>query len=500
MIRTLGTGLAAALRPARLAGAGVGVLVALATPAIAAAHQLDSTYTSRLPLAAYLAGAAMTVAMSFIFVLARDLRATVTPDNGRRLTVPGWLRGGLRTIGLLAWLWMVIQGVLGGSSDAEVTHLFLWVYGWVGIAMLSAFLGPIWTWLDPFTTLHDLGAWLLERTGVGGLEPAEYPGSLGRWPAAAGFAAFIWLELVLGGGDARTLFIVLLGYTAYTLVMMAQFGRETWRANGETFSVWFGLLGRIAPFAVEADERRLRRRGFGTGLLEPGWAIQDVVLIALGTGSILFDGLSQTQVWFDTFGRSSNLAQTLLLLGFLAIVVAAAFLAVRAVGIPATGAALLPIAVGYLVAHYLTYLLVDGQRIFVALADPFQQGWALLPTAFWEPTSAFLPPGLVWTAQLAAVVGGHMLGAWGGHVVAAREADCPASDDRKGRRAYAAAREARAARKAAAAGRGPGNQGPLGPRRDPRLREIPLAFVMVGLTTLTLWSLGQALVQAAPAS
>ena len=33
-------------------------------------------------------------------------------------------------------------------------------------------------------------------------------------------------------------------------------------------------------------------------------------------------------------------------------------------------------------------------------------------------------------------------------------------------------------------------------RRDPRLREIPLAFVMVGLTTLTLWSLGQALVQA----
>ena len=93
-------------------------------------------------------------------------------------------------------------------------------------------------------------------------------------------------------------------------------------------------------------------------------------------------------------------------------------------GSAAIGAGLLPIALGYLVAHYLTYLLIDGQRIVIALADPFQQGWALLPTAFHKPSGAWLPPGLVWTVQLAAVVGGHMLGAWGGHVVAA--ADAPA--------------------------------------------------------------------------
>ncbi|HYN55851.1 MAG TPA: hypothetical protein VES03_01515, partial [Motilibacterales bacterium] len=33
-----------------------------------------------------------------------------------------------------------------------------------------------------------------------------------------------------------------------------------------------------------------------------------------------------------------------------------------------------------------------------------------------------------------------------------------------------------------------------GPRRNVRMREIPLAIVMVALTTLTLWSLGQAIV------
>ena len=70
----------------------------------------------------------------------------------------------------------------------------------------------------------------------------------------------------------------------------------------------------------------------------------------------------------------------------------------------------------------LRYLLIDGQRILIAISDPFNKGWNLFGTAFHEPTGAWLPPGLVWTVQLAAVVGGHMLGAWGGHVVAAADA------------------------------------------------------------------------------
>ena len=71
----------------------------------------------------------------------------------------------------------------------------------------------------------------------------------------------------------------------------------------------------------------------------------------------------------------------------------------------AIGAGLLPIAVGYLIAHYLTYLLINGQYVIVAVSDPLQQGWDLFGTAFFIPTYDWLPPGLVWTAQLAAVVG-----------------------------------------------------------------------------------------------
>jgi hypothetical protein len=453
----------------RLAGrVGAGVVALLATAALAPTavlgHALNPTYTSRLPLAVYLTGAAITVGLSFAFVLARDVRARPPAVHATPHLPPALLRGTLRAIGLLGWLWIMAQGILGGSSAGSVAPLFLWVYGWVGLAIVSAFVGPAWHFLDPFSTLYDAGAWLLRRAGVSRWTPADYPSRLGRWPACVVFAAFVWLELVDAGGGAATLFIVLIGYTAFTLAMMAQFGRDTWRANGEAFTAWFRLLGRLAAYELVDEDGRVRRRPFAAGLLERGWSTADAALAALGVGSILYDGLSQTQIWFDLFGAPGIAGATLLLAGWLGLLVAAAMLLTRYVGVEATGAGLLPIAVGYLIAHYLTYLLIDGQGIVVAISDPFQRGWDLFGTAFHEPTGAWLPPGLVWTVQLAAVVGGHMLGAWAGHVNAA--AHGPAGLDARGL----------------------------------TRREIPLAVVMVALTTLTLWSLGQAIVVETPAA
>ena len=75
-------------RLAALATGTVGLLgLALVGPASALGHTLDATYTSRLPLAVYLAGAAATVALSFIFVLLRDVRAE-RPDLADRGALP----------------------------------------------------------------------------------------------------------------------------------------------------------------------------------------------------------------------------------------------------------------------------------------------------------------------------------------------------------------------------------------------------------------------------
>ena len=437
--------------------------LALVLPAAVLAHSMNPSYTSRLPLAVYVVGAAMTVALSFVVVLARDLKASAPDLTGpaappRRIT-----RSTLRALGLLAWIWIVVQGVVGGSSAGDVATLFLWIYGWVGVAMISAIVGPVWHFLDPFSTLHDLGAALIRRLGIGAWEPADYPERVGRWPGVIGFLAFVWLELAMGGGGPSVLFIVLIGYTVYTLAMMAQFGRDEWRSHGEVFTVWFRLLGRLAAFALVDEAGRIRRRRFASGLIEPGWTVPDVVLVGLGIGSILFDGLYQTQAFFDGFGTPGVGETSGLLALFLGGIVLAALAVTRVVGVPATGAGLLPIAVGYLIAHYLTYLLIDGQNILIALTDPFQRGWDLFGWAFRESNGDWLPPSLVWTIQLAAVVGGHMLGAWAGHVTAAL--DAPPGIDHRALRA----------------------------------REIPLAIVMVLLTTLTLWSLGQAIVVEAPA-
>jgi hypothetical protein len=223
--------------------------------------------------------------------------------------------------------------------------------------------------------------------------------------------------------------------------------------------VWFRLLNRLAPFGLAGEDGRVRRRGFASGLLEGGWTRADVVLIAFAAGSILFDGLSQTTPWYEVFGAPAPPILTLQLAAFLGLIAAAALGVSALVGVVSTAAGLLPIAVGYLVAHYLTYLLIEGQRIVIAISDPLQTGADILGTAFYQPTAAFLSPGLVWTIQLVAVVGGHMIGAWGGHVAAAREA-------------------------------GPD----VRLRQSARLRQVPLAVVMVALTTITLWSLGQSII------
>lgn len=477
----------------RLGGVVAAGLVMLGGPVVALAHGLSPTYESPLPLAVYLAGAGSTVALSFAFVLARDMRAVPVPA-ARTSAVPGVVRYGLRAIGLLAWLWIMAQGIVGGSSAAAVAGLFLWVYGWVGVAILSALVFPVWEWLDPFATLHDLGAGLLRRLGIAGWAPSELPRGARLWPAVAGFAFVIWLELVVVPGNAE-LTLILLGYTLLTLALMAQYGRDAWRAGGETFTVWFRTLNRLCAVGVapagqvepDADpdaveDQVVLRRPFASTLLEGTWESPRIVLVAIGTGSIIYDGLSQTVAFASVFGAPGLLAKSLLLFLFLGIIAGAALVVGRTVSPGAIGAGLLPIAVGYLIAHYLTYLLIDGQRIIVAVSDPLQQGWDLFGTAFFQPAAGWLPPGLVWTAQLSAVVGGHMLGAWAGHVTAQRDWDARVSNG-NGK----AGRDLRH--------RKIHDPDPLpGPRRNVRVREIPLAIVMVALTTLTLWSLGQAIV------
>ncbi|HWH23739.1 MAG TPA: hypothetical protein VNW68_02475 [Candidatus Limnocylindria bacterium] len=455
----------AVLGRACLAAAGF----ALALPAGASAHVLTERYQAPLPLAAYVLGAALAVAMSFAFVMLRSAprspAAEAAPDTSPARPVPGWLRVGLGALGLLAWAWIVGQTLFGGGGEGDVASLFVWVYGWVGVALVSALIGPAWSFLDPFSTLHRGLEAATRRLGIGNAADATggrgLPERLGAWPAAVGFAIVVWLELVARIEGGRTLGLLLIGYTFVTLAGMSLVGRDEWRQRGEVFSVWFGLLGRLAPYALDGppEEGRLRRQPLGTGLRRP-WPPALLALLTLGTGSIIFDGLSQTEIYFRLFGPTAlpgmpaMLVDSIVLVVFMAVLLGLVFGAARVLGTRALGAGLLPVAVGYLIAHYLTFLLVDGQRIVLALNDPLQRGDNLLPLdlGFHEPV-LFLPSALIWSIQLAAVVGGHVVGAWAGHAALVEE---------RGRPSVA--------------------------------QQLPLAGLMILLTSVTLWSLGQAVI------
>ncbi len=253
------------------AASGIAVGLLLTVPASVAAHSMNATYESRLPLAVYLVGAATTVALSFLFVITRDVRAaapaaTTDGDSCRRSLSAAASRRSAWSAGPGSWS----RAWPAGPATATSRPCSCGSTAGSGWPSLSAVIGPVWHFLDPFSTLHDVAAAILDRLGVRGWPPADYPARLGRWPATIGFAVFVWLELVLFAGPS-TLFVVLVGYTAFTLAMMAQFGRDEWRSRGETFTVWFRLLGRLAPFALVDEDGRVRRRSLGSGLLEPGW-------------------------------------------------------------------------------------------------------------------------------------------------------------------------------------------------------------------------------------
>ena len=69
---------------------------------------------------------------------------------------------------------------------------------------------------------------------------------------------------------------------------------------------------------------------------------------------------------------------------------------------------LVPIAIGYHLAHYLAYLLTQGQYVIPLASDPFGYGWNLLGTAGYRVDIAIVGARFAWYAAVTSIVVGHI--------------------------------------------------------------------------------------------
>lgn len=199
------------------------------------------------------------------------------------------------------------------------------------------------------------------------------------------------------------------------LAAAARWG-EAWFARGDAFEAYAGLLARLSPFGRRADGRLVVRNpldGLDATERVPGLAATLCVLL----GSTAYDGFSGTAGWTGTLQTSPLGPVPTATLGLLAVIGATGAvyaLCTAATRVPGAGAAfahsLVPVALGYLVAHYFTLFTTEAPRA-LALAV------GAAPGPVPEPP---LEPGALAALQVCAVVTGHVLGVVAAHDRAVR--------------------------------------------------------------------------------
>jgi hypothetical protein len=455
------------------------LVLLLLAPGEAFAHAVGQSQDLPVPFWLYLFGAAAVVVISFVQIglfvgESHTLQSyprfdlfTIKPVRTVLTSRPLVL--GLRLLSVVLFLLVILTGLLGQQvMDDNLAPIFVWVIWWVGFSFFTAFVGNVWPLVNPWKTLFEWAEWLARRVGVkGGIELNEpYPASWGVWPALVLYAGFIWAETVFKGSaiPANVALFALL-YSALTWTGMVAFGKETWLQRGEAFSVFFGLLSKFAPTEVRVSnpelcrecgatcqsdlgggcvdcyecfgraapkDRQLNVRPLAVGLsFTEEVSLDRMAFVIFVLASVAYHSLADTYLWTSLFGitgLSKTLGLIALPLVFLAIYLAVIKLSqIFGFGYVPVGRlavayvySLIPIAIAYQVAHYYTYLLIQGQTIVRLVSDPFGWGWNLFGTADYRPNAGFVDPNFVWYSQIALIVAGHVVAIYLAHVAALR--------------------------------------------------------------------------------
>jgi hypothetical protein len=288
---------------------------------------------------------------------------------------------------------------------------------------------------------------------------------VGVWPAAALLLAFGWVEIVWEGNSVPfNIAALILGYSVLTWTGMFLFGAEAWLAGAEVFTRYYGFIARLAPAELRGASWGLRPPAAGLLDARPLSASEAFFVIVM-LAMVSFDGLRETPVWNVSESHWGAVTTAGLLAApcvFASVILAVCACMARLAGSGSATelarlfvATLLPIALAYHVAHYLSYLLVAGQVVIPLVSDPLGRGWDLFGTAHYRIAPGIVGARFAWYTSVVVIVAGHVFAMYVAHRVAlARFAD----------------------------------------RRIARRSQYPFAALMVAYTMLSLWILAQPIV------
>lgn len=397
------------------------------------AHGLGGAKDLPIPSELAIAGAVAALVVSFTVLAVAWREPRYDPATSGR-PAPEWLDRivssralaiAARVLGMAFFLYVAAAAVFGEDTLINPFLGTFYVILWVGLVPASLLLGPVFRAISPARTISMLFA------KISGVPEGEglyvYPARLGYWPAAAGLFAFVWFELVYPySTDVGPVRLWCAAYLGIMFIGSALWG-TTFLARADPFEVYSSLVGKLSVWGRRDGVLVLRSplANLDTVVPRPGL----VAVVGVLFGSTAFDSFRESTPWLklvQSMSTSRVWPDTLALIAFSAGVAFVLTVATMATGVRSDiprralpnlfAHSVIPIIVGYIVAHYLTYFVEYGQQTLIQLSDPFSRGDDYLGTAdlqvnYWLSAH----PTFLAVSKVAAVTLGHVVGVVAAH-------------------------------------------------------------------------------------
>ena len=411
-------------------------LIGTFVPASAFAHVSERALILLLPTEFYIpAGIAVLILtiliayltpVSFITSLFLSYKFKVNIHNYISVKAIEDLKILISCISLIFLITLIIFGYIGSRDPlANPLSLFIWSVWFMVMPVIQIIFGNIWAFLNPW---YGFGRLFFKNKILFKLDQ-----NYSLVFSSVGFLLFSLFMLVdIAPDDPDRLANIVTIYLLVNFIFMKIFGVD-WLKNGECFTSFYRLLSKLSWIWIK--EGKIYVGFFGSQLKDINtFPPMSVLFLSIILATLSFDGLNETFLWFkiinvnplEFYGRSSVVLENSSGLIFFAILLFLIFSITIFLGhkfinekvtfkniIGINSIALLPIALAYHIAHYLTSFLVNIQYSYKVASDPLNNGMDLLNLGDFNVTTSFFNTietvKLIWFIQAAAIVIGHVI-------------------------------------------------------------------------------------------